>query len=114
MGGSFETSDDNKGRHVQPIRVPTLKGGIFSAAKEMVADLDGWELVAEDEEQGVLTCRKKGGFLAGTSTIIVTVEGPDGIPSTTVNVRSETEGGVRSPDKANVVEFVKPFFRRVC
>ncbi|MCZ6596413.1 MAG: hypothetical protein O7B99_02115 [Planctomycetota bacterium] len=114
MGGFFETSDGHKGRNVKPIRVPTLKGDVYDAAKEMIDDLDGWELVEEDAEKGVLTCRKKGGVLAGMSTITVTVEGPDGIPSTTVNVRSETEGGMRSPDKANVVAFVKPFFRRIC
>ncbi|MEM7309452.1 MAG: hypothetical protein AAF682_22405 [Planctomycetota bacterium] len=111
---AFATSDDHKSQNHKPIRVPTLKGGIFASAKEMVEDLSGWELVSEDEEQCVLTCRKQNGFLGGVSTITITVEGPDGIPSTTVHVRSESEGGLIGRDKANVAEFVRPFFRRVC
>lgn len=114
MGGSFETSDSHKSQAHQPIRVPTQKGSIFGAAKEMVEDLADWELVSEDAENHVLVCRRKGGLLGGESTITVRVEGPDGIPSSTVHVRSETEGGLMSRDKANVAEFVKPFFRRVC
>ena len=114
MAGSFETSDSHKSQNHQPIRVPTLKGDVYSAAREMVEDLAGWELISEDPESCVLTCRKSGGLLGGSSTITVTVEGPDGIPSTTVNVRSESEGGLVSRDKSNVADFVKPFFRRVC
>ena len=112
--GEFATSDDHKGQHHRPIRVPTLRGDILQAAKEMVADLDGWELVSEDEAQGVLTCRKKNGVLGGVSTITITVEGPDGIPSSTVNVRSQSEGGLLGRDKSNVADFIRPFFRRVC
>ena len=114
MAGSFETSDSHRSQYHQPIRVPTLKRDVYGAAKEMVEDLAGWELVSEDAEAGVLTCRKTGGLLGGSSTITVTVEGPDGIPSATVNVRSMSEGGLVSRDKSNVADFVKPFFRRVC
>ncbi len=114
MAGSFETSDNHKNKHHQPIRVPTLRGDVYRAAKEMIADLAGWDLVSEDAEAGVLSCTKSGGLLGGSSKITVTVEGPEGIPSTTVHVRSESEGGLVSRDKSNVAEFVKPFFRRIC
>ena len=112
--GAFATSDSHKSRNHQPIRVPTQRGNIYRAAKEMVADLAGWKLLSEDEQQGTLICRKENGFLGGVSTITIAVEGPAGIPSTTVNVASESKGGLLSRDKANVAEFVRPFFRRVC
>lgn len=112
--GSFATSDEHKNRNHQPIRVPTQQGHIYGAAKEMIDDLDGWEIVSEDEAKHELVCKKSNGFLGGTSTITITVEGPDGVPSSTVNVRSESEGGLLSKDKGNVAEFIRPFFRRVC
>jgi len=112
--GSFATSDDHKSQHHKPIRVPTLKGDVYQAAKEMVEDLSGWAVVSEDAEGGVITCRKGNGVLGGTSTIQISVEGPEGIPSTTVNVTSESQGGLLSRDKGNVAEFVRPFFRRIC
>ncbi len=111
--GAFATSDSHKSRDHQPIRVPTQQANIYRLAKEMIADLPGWTLVSEDEARGTLTCRKENGLLGGISTITVTVEGPKGIPSTTVQVRSESSG-VLSRDKANVAAFVRPFFRRVC
>jgi hypothetical protein len=110
----FATSDSHTSRHHKPIRVPTQQGNIYRAAKEMIADLPGWTLVSEDEAQGRLVCRKQNGFLGGVSTITIAVEGPAGIPSTTVNVSSESTGGLFPRDKANVAEFVRPFFRRVC
>ena len=112
--GSFATSDEHKNRNHQPIRVPTQKGHIFQTAKEQVDDLEGWQLVSEDESAGVLVAKKSNGFLGGSSTITITVEGPDGVPSSTVNVRSVSEGGLLSKDKGNVAEFIRPFFRRVC
>ena len=113
MGG-FATSDSHKHRDHKPIRVPTQQGSIYRAAKEMVADLDGWTLVSEDEARGRIVCQRKNGLLGGVSTITIAVEGPSGVPSTTVNVSSESKGGLFSRDKANVAEFVRPFFRRVC
>jgi hypothetical protein len=112
--GSFATSDEHKNRNHQPIRVPTQRGHVYQAAKEMVDDLDGWKLVSEDEAAGRLVVKKSNGFLGGSSTITITVEGPEGVPSATVNVCSESQGGLLSKDKANVAEFVRPFFRRVC
>ncbi len=116
MGGSFETTDDHPNQNLKTLHLPTLMGDLFSAAVEMVADLDDWELVSadEDRERGVLVCKKPGGLLAGTATITITLEAPDGIPSTRIHVKSVTEGGLVSRDKANVAEFVKPYNRRVC
>jgi len=112
--GSFETSEQHSSPAHQPVRVPILKEDVYRAAREMVDDLDAWTVVAADDEQLLLRCERKGGLMGGTSTITVSVEGPDGIPSATVNVRSESPGGLLSRDKSNVAEFVKPFHRRVC
>ena len=111
---SFATSDANKKRDHQPIRVPTQKGHVFRTAKEQIEDLSGWSLVSEDEAKGVLVVKKSNGLLGGTSTITISIEGPEGVPSTTVNVRSESAGALLSKDRANVADFVRPFFRRVC
>jgi hypothetical protein len=48
--------------------------------------------------------------------VTITVEGPDGIPTSTVHVRSETRGGwpLLASDRRVVLEFMKPFHRRVC
>ena len=112
--GSFETSDRHAHASCQPIRVPILREEVYQAAREMVEDLSGWSLVRADDERLELHCAKKGGLLGGAARITVTVEGPDGIPSATVNVRSETDGGLLARDKANVTEFTVPFHRRVC
>ena len=112
--GSFETDDQHSNPSLKPLRVASLREGIYEQAKEMVDDLDGWTLKSADDEARVLTCERKGGLLGGTATITITVDGPEGIPSTTVSVKSETAGGLRSRDKANVLEFTKPFHRRVC
>lgn len=112
--GSFETDESHSNPSLKPLRVPSRAEGIYDEAKEMVEDLDGWRLVSADDEARVLTCERKGGLLGGTATITIRVEGPDDIPSTTVSVKSETAGGLRSRDKANVMEFTKPFHRRVC
>ena len=115
MGGSFETSPSEKSAHCQPLQLPTLMPDLYGAAKEMVEDL-GWELRSEELEsvKGTLVCVRKGGLLSGDSTITITLEAPEGIPATTINVRSVTDGGLASRDKKNVVEFMKPYNRRVC
>lgn len=114
MGGSFETNDKETSQHLRPLRVPSLPSGIYGRAKEMVNDLPDWSLVSEDEASGTLICERKARLLGGTSRITIRVEGPEGIPSTTVSIKSETSGGLLSHDKANVGEFMKPFHRRVC
>jgi hypothetical protein len=112
--GSFETSDRESAQHLKPLRLPMQQDSMYSAAKEMVESLAGWEIVGADDAKRVISCRKRGGLLAGESTITIRVEGPEGIPSSTVYVRSETKGGLLSPDRSNVQEFMKPFWRRVC
>ena len=114
MSGSFATSDSNSHANLQPMRVPILQPDIYSAAKEMVEDLAGWALKSSDDDSLTLVCTRGGGFLSGEATITITVEGPEGMPSSTVNCRSESEGGLLSRDKANVMEFMRPFHRRVC
>ena len=112
MGG-FTTSENEKPA-LRPLRVASLKGGVYEEAKNLVADLPGWELVHADDERMVLECRRAGGLLVGTAEIEIRVEGPDGIPSTTVNVSSRSSGGLLSRDKRYVAEFLVPFHRRVC
>jgi len=112
--GSFETSDQHPSLAHKPVRVPIRKEDVYRAAREMVDDLEAWTVVAADDERLLLRCERKGGLMGATAIITVSVEGPDGIPSATVNVRSESQGGLLSRDKSNVAEFVKPFHRRVC
>ena len=114
MGGSFESSDGESKAELRPLRLPTLKGDLYGAAKELIDDLAKWSLVSEDEDAGVLVCSRAGGFLGGKATVTIRFEAPEGVPSTTVRLRSETEGGLMPRDKANVVEFMKPYNRRVC
>jgi len=114
MPRSFETSDQHASTHLRPIRVPVLKNDIYRAAKEMVDDLEAWEIVSESPADGLLVCRKPGGFLGGTATITIRIEGPEDVPSTTVNARSESDGGLLPRDKSNVLEFMKLFNRRIC
>ncbi len=114
MASSFETADSNSGEFQRPIKVATRREHIYEAAKEMVADMKGWQLVTADDENRVLHCTKKGGALGGTSKITVTVEGSAEVPSTTVNCSCVTEGGLMARPKATVEEFMKLFFRRVC
>lgn len=114
MGSSFETREDATDERVRPLRVPSRPDQVFESAREMVADLDGWELVACDELARVLTCRKRAGLLGGTATITIRCEGPEGLPSTVVHVRSTSDGAVLARDRAHVLEFLAPFTRRVC
>jgi hypothetical protein len=44
----------------------------------------------------------------------VIVDGSVEHPSTTVNCKVETEGGLMARPKKTVEEFIKLFFRRVC
>jgi hypothetical protein len=111
--GSFETSDDHARRLHRPLRVAVLKGDVFSEVRDMVADLEGWTLLEADQRRLLVRARRKAGFLGRPAEVTITVEGPDGIPSATVNVCSRTEGGLLSRDKANVAEFMEPFSRRV-
>jgi hypothetical protein len=113
MAASFESSDSHDHVLLRPLRVPSLKGGIYSTAKELVEALPDWELVAEDEAGGLLTCTRRARLLSGASLVTIRVEGPEGVPSTTVLVRSETATGLRKCDRANVLEFMQLLQRRV-
>ena len=114
MAGAFESNDSHAEQLLKPLRVPSRHEDIFQAAKEMVDDLPGWDLVSEDPSKGVLTCRRKARMLGGESTVTIHVDGPDEVPSTTVVLRSETASGMLSHDRKNVLEFMKLFYRRVC
>ena len=78
--------------------------------------LPGWEIDVVEYSHSLIASQHHGGggLLGGTAKITIRVEGLEGIPSCTVHVRSETAGGLRSRDKGNVLEFIKPFHRRVC
>jgi hypothetical protein len=116
MGRSFSTSDAHGDFHLKPLRVASLKDGVWQEAKDLAEVLPNWTVLSCDDERMVLTCERRGGALAGRSLVTIAVEGPDGIPSTTVHVRSESEGGLPgfARDRAVVLEFMRPFHRRVC
>ena len=111
--GSFETRDDHGSPALRPLRVAVRKEEVYAEARDMVADLVGWRIVKADDQRLVLECERAGGLLGRPARVTVRVEGPDGIPSATVHVRSVTEGGLVSRDRANVREFLEPFGRRV-
>jgi hypothetical protein len=114
MTSSFETSLSHSSTYQQPIQVATRKEYIYASAKEMVEDMKGWVLETADDENMTLHCTKKGGALGGTSTITVTVDGSVEHPSTTVDCKIVTEGGLLARPKKMVEEFMKLFFRRIC
>lgn len=111
---SFETSEEHGDPGLRPLRVASRKEGIYEQAKEMVADLRGWQIAAADDASLVLQCERKGGLLSPSARVVIRVEGPEGIPSAVVHVRSESRGGLLARDKSNVLEFMRPFTRRVC
>jgi len=114
MSGSFATSETHSHFHLKPLAVASLKHGVYEEAKNLASDLPGWSVISADDARLEITCRRDGGPLTGAATVTITCEGPDGIPSTVVNVRSETSGGFLSRDRKNVLEFMKLFHRRVC
>jgi hypothetical protein len=87
---------------------------VYEEARNMVEDLAHWSIVSADDARHVLTCRRDGGLLSAQSVVTITCTGPEDLPSTVVNVRSESSGGLLSRDRANVLEFTIPFHRRVC
>lgn len=113
MASTFASSDSHSQLYLKPLRVPSLKDGIYATAKELVEALDEWSIDSEDESQGLLQCTRRARLLSGPSKVTIKVEGPDGVPSSTVTLESRTDGGLRKCDKANVVEFMKLFHRRV-
>jgi hypothetical protein len=114
MSGSFSTHDRHAHASLKPLAVASLKRGVYEEAKNLASELPGWRVVSADDARLVIVCERAGGVLSGPSTVTITFDGPEGIPSTTVNVRSESTGGWMSRDRKNVLEFMRPFHRRVC
>jgi hypothetical protein len=115
MGGSFVTSDDEADLDARPVRAPQRREDVWAEARNLASELPGWKIVEADEARGLLVCDRAGGFLIPASRVTLTFESPVGIPSTTVNARSESTGGVfgASRDRARVLEFMRLLRRRV-
>jgi hypothetical protein len=108
---SFESRDEEPDERLRPMRVAVRREDVYAEAKDMVADL-GWKLVRADDAALELVCERAGGFLRAEARITVKVDGPEGIPSATVTVRSESASAF-ARDKENVRAFLEPFRRRV-
>lgn len=113
MSHVFETNDGESNPLLKPLRVPSLADGLIQTAKELVDDLPEWTLLEADDAKGVLSCERSARLLSGKSKVTIRIESPEGVPSTTVNLRSESSGGLRKGDRANVIEFMRLFMRRV-
>lgn len=114
MARSFETDDAHSHQHLRPLRVATRAESIYEEAKTLVDDLPEWRLLSADDAKHVLTCIRAGGIFSTEATVTIRVEGPEGIPSCVVHVRSESNGGLLGRDRSNVAEFMRPLHRRVC
>lgn len=110
----FETSDGNARAELRPLRVAMRREELFAEARTMVEDLPRWRIERADESALELVARRAGGLLAGEATVTIRVEGPEGIPTSTLHVASRSRGGLLSNDKGVVLEFLTPFTRRVC
>jgi hypothetical protein len=111
--GSFATSDEHKSEELRPLRVAVRREDVYAEARSQVADLAGWSLLSADDSALVIRCERRGGLLGGAARVTIMVEGPEGIPSATVHVRSESDGGLFSRDRSAVLEFLRPFRRRI-
>lgn len=109
---SFETDDRQANLEYRPVRVPIGAADVFARARELCDDM-GWRLVQADPGAGTLCYQRSGGWFYGTATIVVRIEGPVGIPSSTTHVSSTTNGGFLPRDRRNVAEFVRKFTMRV-
>ena len=112
--GSFETNDQHSSEFHRPIRLPVRRENIWGALKEMVADMQGWEVASMDDDSLVAVVKKSGGLMSGNSTMTIRVEGLEDVPSTTVHASCETSGGLLGRDKGHVADFIRVFHRRVC
>lgn len=108
----FETDPAAGSKWQRPVAVPSNKDGVFGSVKELLDDLAGWEVASVDDDAKVVHVTKANGFLGGTSKIVITVSGPDGIPSSETTVVSESDGLI-SRDKGNVATFCRMLFMRV-
>ena len=114
MAGHCESSAAHASHDLRPLHVAMRCEELFAEARSMVEDLQAWTLLEVDEDGGILECSRAGGFLRAASRITIRVDGPEGIPSSVLTVVSRSEGRRMSRDRANVLEFVRPFGRRVC
>ncbi|MAG62930.1 MAG: hypothetical protein QGI93_05950 [Planctomycetota bacterium] len=111
--GKFETDEDHPGRWHRPVCVPIGKEDVFGSALEMLEDLSRWSVRSVDKDGLSATYERNNGPLRGTSTIVVRVEGPDGLPNSQTHCSSQSDGALLSRDKANVAEFIQKFWMRV-
>jgi len=110
--GRFETSSAAGSKWHRPVAVPSNKAGVFGTVRELLEDLAGWNVESVDEPNCSVHVSKPNGFLGGTSEIVITVSGPDGIPSSETSVVSESDGLI-SRDKSNVATFCRKLWMRV-
>lgn len=108
----FETSATAASKWHRPVAVPSGKEGVFGTVRELLDDMPGWTVDGVDESACTVRVSKPNGFLGGTSSIVITVSGPDGIPSSETNVVSESDGLI-SRDKSNVATFCRKLWMRV-
>ena len=113
MSRSFRTTDGDPNPDLRPVRVAQRREEVFSEARNLAGELPGWRVLEQDEARGVLVCERAGGLLAAASRVTFTFEGPADLPSTTVNARSESDGGLLARDRSRVLEFMKLLHRRV-
>lgn len=114
MGGRCESSDRHANRNLKPLHVAMRREDVLAEARSMVEDLEAWELIEVDDEAFTLVCTRAGSLLSAAARITIRVDGPEGIPSAVLTVDSRSDGRGLSRDRANVVEFVRPFERRIC
>lgn len=114
MSGSFSTDDAHSSEGLRPVRVPIRKESVYEEALDLAGKLAGWKVLRSDERALSIVCERTGGLLRAAATITIRVEGPDGLPSAVVHCSSESRGGALARDRANVLEFMVPFRRRVC
>jgi len=115
MGGTFATNDAERNPDLRPVRVPQRFEEVWDEARNLASELPRWRIVDADPAGKLLVCERSGSFLAPPSRVTLHFESPAGIPSTTVNARSESSGGLPglSRDRARVLEFMKLLRRRV-
>lgn len=114
MGTHFETSEEHASAHLRPLRVAMRVDAVYAEARDLVHDLPGWSVQRADEAAHTLVCTPRKRLFSGSSTVTIRCTGVAGVPSAVVHVRSESTGGWIARDRANVLEFLVPFARRVC
>jgi hypothetical protein len=114
MSASFASDDAHAAEGLRPVRVPIRKEAVYEEGLDRAGQHKRWTVVRSDERELCIVCERAGGLLRAPSTVTIRVEGPDGLPSAVVTCSSESRGGPFARDRANVLEFMVPFRRRVC